>query len=149
RDAWRRNHERVCRGDSLSWDFDLISLTGVRRHMRTHAAPIRLMDGAIGQLAITRDVSVQKRLDQELLRRERFPRELLEALPAPVYTTAATGRAAFFNKAAAGMAGRHPESGHRCVSWWFYSPDGVFIAPEECPMAKSLRERRPVRGEEI
>ncbi|HEX4183266.1 MAG TPA: PAS domain S-box protein [Caulobacteraceae bacterium] len=150
RDAWRSNHERVCRGDSLSWDFDIISRSGVRRHTRTHAAPIRLADGAVGQLAVTRDVSVQKRLDQELLRRERFSRELFEALPAAVYTTDAGGRVTFFNRAAADMAGREPQPGDKwCVSWKLYSPEGVFIAHDQCPMARSLRERRPIRGQEI
>jgi PAS domain S-box-containing protein len=60
RDAWIANHERVCAGESLIWEFDIISLKGTRRSMETHAAPIALSDGTTGQLAITRDVTERK-----------------------------------------------------------------------------------------
>ena len=57
---WLANHERVCDGESLAWDFDIIGLKGTRRNMETHAAPIALTDGTLGQLAITRDVTELK-----------------------------------------------------------------------------------------
>jgi PAS domain S-box-containing protein len=57
---WLANHERVCDGESLTWDFDIIGLKGTRRNMETHAAPIALTDGTLGQLAITRDVTELK-----------------------------------------------------------------------------------------
>jgi PAS domain S-box-containing protein len=60
RAAWLANHERVCDGESLNWEFDIIGLKGTRRNMETHAAPIRLIDGTVGQLALTRDVTEQK-----------------------------------------------------------------------------------------
>jgi PAS domain S-box-containing protein len=60
---WRDHHERVCRGERLAWEFEIVGLNGERRHMETHAGPIELADGAIGQLAITRDIGA--RLDNE------------------------------------------------------------------------------------
>jgi PAS domain S-box-containing protein len=60
REAWRAHHQRVCQGESLTWEFDLIGLKGVRRCMETHAVPITLADGQIGQLAITRDITARK-----------------------------------------------------------------------------------------
>jgi PAS domain S-box-containing protein len=54
---WREHHERVCRGESLSWQFDVIGLNGTRRKMETHAVPITLDDDSVGQLAITRDIT--------------------------------------------------------------------------------------------
>jgi PAS domain S-box-containing protein len=60
RDVWIANHERVCAGESLVWEFDIISLKSTRRSMETHAAPIALSDGSTGQLAITRDVTERK-----------------------------------------------------------------------------------------
>ena len=66
RDTWLRNHGRVCRGENLIWEFDIIGLKGARRRMQTHAAPIVLSDGSTGQLGITRDITSQKRLDEEL-----------------------------------------------------------------------------------
>jgi PAS domain S-box-containing protein len=54
---WFANHQRVCAGESLIWEFDIIGLKGARRSMETHASPITLSDGSTGQLAITRDVT--------------------------------------------------------------------------------------------
>jgi len=68
RAAWLANHERVCAGERLSWEFDIIGLKGTRRNMETHAAPITLGDGTLGQLALTRDVTDRKESGNALLR---------------------------------------------------------------------------------
>jgi PAS domain S-box-containing protein len=60
RSHWLAQHDRVCAGESVAWEFDIIGLNGTRRSMETHAAPITLLDGTTGQLAITRDVSARK-----------------------------------------------------------------------------------------
>jgi len=65
RAAWRANHERVCSGERVAWEFDIIGLEGTRRRMETHAAPIALSDG-IGQLAITRDVTLRRETEDAL-----------------------------------------------------------------------------------
>jgi PAS domain S-box-containing protein len=52
----------------LSWQFDIIGLNGTRRQMETHAVPIELEDGMVGQLAITRDISDRKKAEEELFR---------------------------------------------------------------------------------
>ncbi|MGH7053706.1 MAG: PAS domain S-box protein [Stellaceae bacterium] len=76
-------------------------------------------------------------------------RELLEALPAAVYTTDAAGRLTYYNQAAVALAGRTPELGQQwCVTWRLYKPDGTPLPHEECPMAVALKENRPVRGVE-
>jgi len=66
RAAWREHHERICAGEHLTWEFDIIGLKGTRRHMETHAAPIDLDDGSIGQLAITRDITARKDTERAL-----------------------------------------------------------------------------------
>ncbi len=78
-------------------------------------------------------------------------RQLLEALPAAVYTTDAAGRVTFFNEAAVEVAGHRPELGRDlwCVSWRLYRPDGTPLPYDECPMAIALREDRAVRGVEV
>jgi PAS domain S-box-containing protein len=147
--VWRTNHERVCGGEKLSWEFDIIGLQGTRRHMETHAVPLRLPDGDLAQLAITRDVTQRKRGDKTLQESEHRHRALLEALPAAVYTTDLDGRITFFNEAAVEFAGRRPELGDMwCVTWRLYHPDGTPLPHVECPMAVALREQRPVRNEE-
>ena len=75
-------------------------------------------------------------------------REILDALPAAVYTTDADGRVTMFNEAAATFAGRRPQLGTDtwCVTWKLYQPDGTPLPHDQCPMATALKERRPVRG---
>jgi PAS domain S-box-containing protein len=65
RASWRANHERVCSGERVTWEFDIIGLDGRRRHMETHGAPIALADG-IGQLAITRDITLRRETEDAL-----------------------------------------------------------------------------------
>jgi PAS domain S-box-containing protein len=66
RDGWLANHRRVCNGERLVWEFDIVGLQGTRRNMETHAAPIALADGTIGQLAITRDVTARNKSQRAL-----------------------------------------------------------------------------------
>jgi PAS domain S-box-containing protein len=75
--------------------------------------------------------------------------QLLQALPAAVYTTDSEGRITFYNEAAAEFAGRRPELGELwCVTWRLYNADGSRLPHDECPMAVALKENRPVRGAE-
>src|SRR5262245_19624334 len=73
--------------------------------------------------------------------------KLLEALPVAIYTTDAHGQITFYNQAAADLWGRRPEIGSRwCGSWRIYTPDGKPLPHDQCPMAITLKEGRPVRG---
>jgi PAS domain S-box-containing protein len=76
--------------------------------------------------------------------------ELLQTLPIAVYTTDAEGRITFYNEAAAELWGHRPEIGKDrwCGSWRLYWPDGRPMPHNECPMALTLKEGRPVRGAE-
>jgi PAS domain S-box-containing protein len=76
--------------------------------------------------------------------------DLLELLPTAIYTTDATGRITFFNRAAVDLSGRTPEIGNDlwCVTWRLYWPDGGPMAHDECPMARALKENRAILGEE-
>ena len=64
RNHWLANHQRVCAGETLVWEFDIVGLKGMRRSLETHASPIALSDGMTGQLAITRDVSERNKSRQ-------------------------------------------------------------------------------------
>lgn len=76
-------------------------------------------------------------------------RDVLQTLPAAVYTTDASGRITFFNQACIDFAGHEPEIGDMwCVSWKLFRPDGTPLPHDECPMAIALRENRPVRDME-
>ena len=79
---------------------------------------------------------------------ERRLHEIIEAIPAAVYTTDADGRITFFNQAAVEFSGRVPELGTDswCVTWKLYNTDGTPLPHDQCPMAVALREKRPVLG---
>ena len=104
--------------------------------------------------ALGRDVGqfLRRKRAEEVLRasEERF-RHLILSLPAAVYTTDREGRITLHNERAAELWGRRPEVGKDlwCGSWKIYRTDGTPLPLDECPMARTLREGRPVRGEEI
>jgi PAS domain S-box-containing protein len=76
--------------------------------------------------------------------------ELIQALPAAIYTTDAEGRITSYNDAAAALWGCRPEIGKSefCGSWKLYWPDGRPLPHDACPMALALKQKRPIRGME-
>ena len=104
----------------------------------------------LGGVACFHDVTEPKRTEALLIERERWYRELLDALPAAIYTTDADGRITFYNQAAIELAGTKPQIGtdQWCVTWRLHRPDGTPLPHDECPMAIAIKENRPVRGEE-
>lgn len=71
REQWIANHRRVCNGERIDWEFDVIGLKGARRHMKTHAVPLELPDGTIAHLAVTRDMTEAKEAETALAKRAR------------------------------------------------------------------------------
>jgi PAS domain S-box-containing protein len=74
-------------------------------------------------------------------------RSVLDALPAPIYTTDADGAVTYWNHACVALAGRVPELGRDrwCVTWQIYTTTGERMPHEECPMAEAIRTREQVR----
>ena len=73
-------------------------------------------------------------------------REIIDALPMPIYTTDAEGRLMHFNPAAIELAGLVPTVGREwCLTWKFYHTDGRRMQNDECPIAVSLKEGREIR----
>ena len=87
---------------------------------------------------------------EELRESERHFREMIDALPAAIYTTDAEGRLTHFNPAAVAFSGRVPELGTDkwCVSWKLYYPDGRPMPLDQYPMAIALKEGRIITGAE-
>lgn len=86
--------------------------------------------------------------DAAFASREVLYRDLLNALPAAIYTTDADGRITFYNEAAVAFSGRRPTLGTDswCVSWKLFWPDGTPLPHDQCPLAVALKEGRAVRG---
>jgi len=101
----------------------------------------------VGGVSCFQDITERKAAEERLRAHEQWYRDLLDALPAAIYTTDAEGRITFCNRAAEALAGRQPSLGSDewCVTWRLYSADGTPLAHENCPMAVALREGKPVR----
>lgn len=74
--------------------------------------------------------------------------DLLREFTSPVYTTDAEGWLTYYNEAAADLWGYRPELGTTrwCGCWRIYTPEGVPLPLDRCPMAVAIREGRPIRG---
>jgi PAS domain S-box-containing protein len=119
-------------------------------YLDVHSSSVLGADGSFRYgVRVLQDVTIAKQMEDQIRASEQHLRDLLEALPAAVYTTDATGRITFFNQAAVEMSGRKPEVGDMwCVTWRLYNLDGSLLPHDQCPMAVALREDRPVRGTE-
>lgn len=123
---------------------------GSVRYLDVFSSSVRSPEGCfLYGVRVIQDVTTAKQMEDRLRESEQRMRDLLEALPAAIYTTDANGRINFFNRAAVEMAGRTPQPGDEwCVTWKLFWPDGSPLPHSECPMAVALRENRPVRGAE-
>jgi len=116
-----------------------------------HISPLKDAAGnVIGAISCFHDVTDAKHEDRKLRENERQFGDLLQAMPAAIYTTDAAGRITFYNEAAVELSGRRPKLGSDewCVTWRLYEPDGTPLPHDQCPMAVALREDRPIRGKE-
>ncbi|HEV2174793.1 MAG TPA: PAS domain S-box protein, partial [Nitrospira sp.] len=147
---------------------DILNRLASGETLREYSARLRCKDGSIRHVLInsnvlfedgnfvhtrcfTRDVTERKRFEEALQISEARYRELIEGLPAAVYTCDAQGRIQLYNQAAVVLWGRDPEIGKDqwCGSWKMYRPDGSLLPLDECPIAVTLGEGRAVQGEEI
>lgn len=77
--------------------------------------------------------------------------QIIQGLPAALYTCDSKGRIKSFNEAAAALWGRQPQIGTDLWSgaWKIYRTDGSLLPPDQCPMAIAIREGKAISGQEI
>jgi len=80
-----------------------------------------------------------------------YTQQLIQALPAAIYTCDANGYILTYNKAAAALWGREPEPGKDawCGSPKMYTIDGKPLLLNQSPMAIAIREGREIQDAEI
>ena len=109
RPVFQAFHDRVCRGEKGTLEFDVVSLRGRRRHMETYAAPLRAPDGSIQQLAITHDVTERRAVEDAVRRAVEQLRIVTDAMAVPVTRCTADLRYAWASKPYAEWIGRPAE----------------------------------------
>lgn len=132
--------------------------------MESEIAQRKKAEESLREINIELETHVQERTEQLMLANaelrlrnaalwesEQRYGQLVSSLPAAVYTTDAEGRVTLYNEAATVLWGQKPEIGKDlwCGSYRIFRPDGTALSLDQCPMAITLREGRPVRGEEI
>lgn len=134
--------KRLSQGEMLEqYPARLRAKDGSIRHVRITSSG-QFQDGKFVQTrCFTTDVT-------DAIHAELRFQQVLDALPAAVYTTNAEGRVTYYNQAAVDLAGRRPQIGvdEWCVTWRLYTKEGNPLPHDQCPMAIALKENRPVRG---
>lgn len=93
--------------DSYTLRKRLLRLDGSIRYLDVFSSSVRSPEGRfLYGVRVIQDVTTAKQMEDRLRESEQRMRDLLEALPAAIYTTDANGRINFFNHAAVEMAGR-------------------------------------------
>ena len=115
------------------------------------ASPLRQNEKIAGVVVGFRDDSKQREARRALRESEQRLREMIDALPAAIYTTDGEGYVTHFNPAAVAFAGRVPQAGvdRWCTSWKLFRADGSPLPHEECPMAVALKEGSSPDGQEL
>ncbi len=147
-DRWK---DSIAKGEPFEMVFPLRGADGVFRDFLTRVHPVKDQNGAVTRwFGTNTDVTAQRKAELAVRESERRFREMIDALPAAIYTTDAEGRLTHFNPAAVEFSGRTPELGtdQWCVSWKLYYPDGRPMPHDECPMAIALKEDRIIQGAE-
>lgn len=70
RGTWIERHNRICTGESLNWELQIIGLRGTRRWIETRAVPFANGNGTFCQLAVMRDITARKPAEEGLKRNE-------------------------------------------------------------------------------
>lgn len=118
---------------------------GARIAVLVNIAPVFDEDGnLLGAINTLQDITEFRSALETAELNEQKLHMVLDALPGAIYTTDASGRVTFYNKAAAAMVGREPQVGSDrwCVAWRLLDQDGQPLPHEEGPMAIALKEKR-------
>lgn len=115
------------------------------------ASPLYRNGQVAGVVVGFRDDTESRRVRNRLRDSEQRLREIIDALPAAIYTTDAEGLLTHFNSGAVEISGCTPAlcEDRWCMNWKMYRADGSPFPPDECPMKIALTEGRIVEQDVI
>lgn len=114
---------------------------------RLQRLPVAILN-ALEKIGMER---MQQEIKSRIAESEKQFFDLLQHLPAAVYTCDVQGRVLLYNKAAKELWGRNPQTskGIWCGSVLMRDRDGNVLDPSTSPMARAILEGRSIFGEEI
>jgi PAS domain S-box-containing protein len=86
RNKFRAFNENICRGEKGSLEFDIVDFHGKVHRMESNAAPLRMADGTVVQLAITGDITERVEVQKRLQKSEERLRNLADQLEKQVHS---------------------------------------------------------------
>lgn len=130
REQWIMNHKKVCSGESLAWEFDIVGSKGSRKRMETHAVPLK-GEAGVFQLGVTRDITDRK-LSEEALRRFKFMSDNASEF---IGMCDLDGKPFYVNKAGLELVGLSETTDLSTVSLtdFFYPEDALHIENDILP----------------
>lgn len=142
---------RLSRGEKLErYPARLIAKDGSIKHVEITSS-VHMKNGKfLNTRCFSFDVTSLLLAERKIEEKQRQLQQILDALPAAVYTTDAAGKITYFNPSAERLAGRTPLIGKDewCVTYRLRDAKGNPLPLEDCPMAISLKENKAVRGVE-
>jgi PAS domain S-box-containing protein len=111
----------------------------------------RLPTAIFNSLEKVRMETMQQEIKSKMVETEKQFFDLLQHLPAAVYTCDVQGRVLLYNKAARELWGRNPRTsrGVWCGSTAMWDKNGNVIDPAASPMARAIAEGRSIFSEEL
>lgn len=147
-DEWKRAlvTEEPCEIESRNRRHD-----GTYRWFLSCVVPLKDKGRVLLWFGSSTDIHNQKLAEEKHRESETQYRQLLQGLPAAVYTCDANGYVQLYNKAVVELWGKEPVPGKDlwCGPLKIYRSDGTPLPLEQCPMAVALKECRNIVGEEI
>ncbi len=151
REAGKEAFRAALRQESVALETTLVTASGEHRDLFICSAPAIVDGQLVGISCIARDVTERKRAEETLRENERRFREMVDALPAAVYTVDAQGWITHANPAALDCTGKALEvaTDQWRLSPRMFRPDGTPLTHEESPMARAMKDGRAIKGEEL
>lgn len=143
--------ERLTRGEKIArYPAQLRACDGSIKHVEITSSGYFRDGKLINTRCFTADVTDLQQTRSELKQQDSTYHQILDGLPVAIYTTDQHGTITYYNRAAADLAGREPVIGKDkwCVTFKLFTADGNELPHDECPMAITLKENRPIRNQQ-
>jgi PAS domain S-box-containing protein len=139
--------DRAFKGEQVQYEAEIMLRIGKRFIDATYTPDFDEQGNVKGYTALIRDVTEKKRQEKNLKESWSHYEQLINGLPAAIYTTDKDGYLTMYNQAAVELWGRQPEIGKDRWNGAFkiFGPDGVTeLSFHEIPIATVIKEGRKV-----